>query len=204
MRKLRLLLPFALLTLVLSLALAACGGGGESDEDKVVETIETSATSTDPADCKKFATQNFMEQTESEKGSKAVKSCEEEAEDTEGDPESVDVSKVEIDDSKATADVAFNGGNFDGQTLGVALVEEDADWKLDEVTGFTKFDQEKLVANFEKLFESGEEPLEPPVVTCMGEAFRELSQSEFEELLFGGSQQPVIEIAEGCQESLQQ
>jgi len=141
-----------------------------------------------------------MEQTESEKGSKAVKSCEEEAEDTEGDPESVDVSNVEIDGSKATADAAFSGGNFDGQTLGVALVEEDSDWKLNEVTGFTEFDQEKLVANFEKLFESGEEPLDPPIVTCMGEVFRELSKPEFEELLFGGSQQPIIEIAEGCQQ----
>lgn len=200
MRKLRLLLPFALLTLVLSLSLAACGGGGESDEDKIVETIETSATSTDPADCKELATQNFMEQTESEKGSKAVKSCEEETEDTEGDPESVEVSNVAINGSKATADAAFSGGNFDGQTLGVALVEEDSDWKLDEVAGFTEFDQEKLVANFEKLFESGEEPLEPQVTTCMGEVFRELSKPEFEELLFGGSQQPIVEIAEGCQQ----
>jgi hypothetical protein len=199
-RKLRLLLPFALLTLVLGLSLAACGGGGESDEDKVVETIEISATSTDPADCKELATQRFMEQTESEKGSKAVKSCEEEAEDTEGDPESVDVSNVEVNGSEATADVAFNGGNFDGQTLGVALVGEEADWKLDEVTGFAKFDQDKLAANFEKLFESGEEPLESQTVACMGEVFRELSKPEFEELLFGGSQQPVIEIAEGCQQ----
>lgn len=202
MRKLHLvLLPAALLALVFGLV--ACGGGGESDEDKVVETIETSATSTDPADCKELATQNFMEQTESETGSKAVKSCEEEAEDSEGDPDSVDVSKVKINGSKATADAAFNGGNFDGQTLTVALVEEDG-WKLDEVEGFAKFDQEKLVKNFEKVFESGDEPLEPQVTACMGEVFRELSKPEFEELVFGGSQQPIVEIAEGCQEGLQQ
>ena len=195
MRKLHLLLlPAALLALVFGLV--ACGGG-ESDEDKVVETIETSATSTDPADCKELTTQKFMEQTESEKGSKAVKSCEEEAEDPEGDPESVDVSNVAVNGSKATADVAFNGGNFGGQALGVALVEEDG-WKLDEVTGFAKFDQEKLVENFEKLFESGDEPLEPQVTTCIGEVFGELSKPEFEEVLFGGSQQPIIEIAEGC------
>jgi len=203
LRKLYLALLPALL-LALALGLTACGGGGESDEDAVVETIETSATSSDPADCEALSTQKFMEQTEAVKGSKAVKSCEEEAEDPEGDPESVDVSNVVVDGSKATADTAFNGGNFDGQTLAVALVEEDSDWKLDEVTGFAKFDQDKLVENFEELFQSGEEPLEPPVVTCMGEVFGELSKPEFEELLFGGSQQPIIEIAEGCQEGLQQ
>jgi ABC-type glycerol-3-phosphate transport system substrate-binding protein len=202
LRKLHLTLLPALL-LALALGLAACGGGGESDEDKIVETIETSATSSDPADCEALATQKFMEQTEAVKGSKAVKSCEEEAEDTEGDPESVDVSKVAVDGSQATADAAFNGGNFDGQTLSVALVEEGGDWKLDEVTGFAKFDQDKLVASFEKLFGSGEEPLEPQVVTCIGEVFGELSKPEFEELLFGGSQQPLIEIAEGCQQEQQ-
>jgi hypothetical protein len=190
--------------LLLALALAACGGGGESDEDKVVETIETSALSTDPADCKALATQKFMEQTEAAKGSEAVKSCEEEAEDTEGDPESVDVSNVTVDGSRATADAAFKGGNFDGQTLGVALLEEDGGWKLDEVTGFAKFDQDKLVENFEEAFETGDEPLDPQVVTCMGEVFDELDKPEFEELLFGGSQQPIVEIAEGCQEGLQQ
>jgi ABC-type glycerol-3-phosphate transport system substrate-binding protein len=192
-----LLLPAAMLALVFGLA--ACGGS-ESDEDKIVETVETSATSTDPADCKELATQKFMEQTESEKGAKAVKSCEEEAEDPEGDPDSVDVSNVGVDGSEATADAAFSGGNFDGQTLTVALVEEDGDWKLNEVTGFAKFDQDRLVENFEKLFESGDEPLEPQVSACIGEVFGELSKPEFEELLFGGSQQPIIEIAEGCQQ----
>ena len=191
------------LVIALALGLAACGGGGESAEDAVVETIETSATSTDPADCKALSTQAFMEQTEAVKGSEAVKSCEEEAEEPEGDPESVDVSAVEVDGSEATAEVAFNGGNFDGQSLAVALVQEDGDWKLDEVSGFAKFDRDKLVANFEKLFESGDEPLEPQVADCMGEAFGELSKPEFEELLFGGSQQPIVEIAEGCQQEQQ-
>jgi hypothetical protein len=199
LRKLHLTLLPALL-LALTLGLAACGSSGESDEDAVIEAVETSATSTDPADCKKLSTQNFMEQTESEKGAEAVKSCEEEAEDPEGDPESVDVSKVSVDGSKATADTAFNGGNFDGQTLTVALVEEDSGWKLDEVKGFAKFDPDRLAENFEKLFESGDEPLEPQMASCMGEVFRELSKPEFEELLFGGSQQPIIEIAEGCQQ----
>jgi hypothetical protein len=39
--------------------MVACGGG-ESDEEKIVDVIETSATSSDPAACKELATLNFM------------------------------------------------------------------------------------------------------------------------------------------------
>jgi hypothetical protein len=195
------LLPLALLALVFGLA--ACGGG-DSDEDKVVEVIETSATSSDPADCKELATQAFLEQTELEQGSAAVKSCEESAEETEGDPKSVDVSEVEVDGSAATADVAFTGGNFDGQTLSVALVEEDGDWKMDEITGFAEFDQEKLADTFAESLQNGEDALDPQLATCFAEVIRELPKAEAEEVVIGGSSDPIVEIIEGCSEGLEQ
>jgi hypothetical protein len=191
------MLPLALLAL--ALGLAACGGSDESDEDKVVDVIETSVTSTDPADCKELATQAFLEQTEFEQGPEAVESCEEEAKDTSNDPDSVDVSKVEVDGSGATADVAFTGGSFDGQTLSVALVEEDGDWKMDEVTAFTELDQEKLATSFEEAFEE-DESFEPQVVSCFGEVLRELDKSQVEEVAIGGSSDPIVEIIEGCTE----
>ena len=200
MRKLHLLLPLALLALVLGLA--ACGGG-ESDEDKVVEVIETSATSSDPADCKELATQAFLEQTELEQGAAAVKSCEESAEDTSDDPESVEVSEVEVDGSAATADVAFSGGSFDGQTLSVALVEEDGDWKMDEVTGFAEFDQERLAGSFEEAFERDND-VDPQLATCFAEVIRDLPKAEAEEIVIGGSPEPIVEIIEGCSEGLEQ
>ena len=202
MRKLHLLLPFALLALVFGLV--ACGGGGDSDEDKIVEVIETSVTSTDPADCKALATQEFLEQTEFSEGPEAAKSCEEDAGDTSNNPDSVEVSKVEIDGSEATANVAFVGNDFDGQTLSVALVEEDGDWKMNEITGFAKFDQEKLASAFEDALQSGEEPLEKDLAVCFAEVLRETSKPEVEEIVIGGSSQPIVEIIEGCSEGLEQ
>ena len=196
MRKLRQLLPLVLLSLVFGLA--ACGGG-DGEEDEVVEVIETSVSSTDPADCKELMTQSFLEQTELSKGAEAVKSCEEGAEDTEGDPDSVEVSEVEVDGSSATADVAFSGGGFDGQTLSVALVEEDGDWRLDEITGFADFDQERLASSFEESIR-GEDGADPQVATCFADAIRELPKGEAEELVIGGSAQPIVEILEGCSE----
>lgn len=198
MKKRHLLLPLALL----ALALVACGGGGDSDEDKIVEVIETSVTSADPADCKELATQAFLEQTELEQGAAAVESCEESAEDTADDPESVEVSEVEVDGSAATANAAFSGGSFDGQTLTVALVDEDGDWKMDEITGFAKFDQEGLATAFEEAFESDED-VDPQLATCFAETIRELPKAEAEQLVIGGSQEPVVEIVEGCSEGLE-
>lgn len=202
MRKLHLLLPFALLALVFGLV--ACGGGGDSDEDKIVEVIETSVTSTDPADCKALATQEFLEQTEYAQGPEALKSCEEDAEETENNPDSVEVSKVEIDGSNATANVAFIGNDFDGQTLTVALVEEDGDWKMNEITGFAKFDREKLATALEESLQEGEEPLERDLAVCFAEVLRDVPKPEAEEIVIGGSSQPIVEIIEGCSEGLEQ
>lgn len=200
MKKLHLLLPFALLAL--GLGLVACGGGGDSDEDKIVEVIETSVTSDDPAECKKLSTQAFLEQTQATEGAKALESCEENAKDTSEDPDSVEVSEVEVDGSSASANVAFTGGSFDGQILTLSLVDEDGDWKLAEITGFAEFDQEKLVSSFEEAFES-EEDVPPQLATCIIETIRELPKAEAEQLVIGGSQEPTVEIVEGCTEGLE-
>jgi hypothetical protein len=200
LKKLHLLLPFALLALVFGLV--ACGGSDESDEDKIVDVIETSVTGSDPADCKELATQAFLEQTELEQGAEAVKSCEASAKDTSDDPDSVEVSEVEVDGSAATANAAFAGGGFDGQVISLSLVEEDGDWKLDEMTGFAKFDQEKLASAFEEAFAN--EDGNPQLVTCFGETIRGLSKGQAEEIVIGGSLRPVEEVAEGCIEGLEE
>jgi ABC-type glycerol-3-phosphate transport system substrate-binding protein len=197
-RKLHLLLLPALL-LALALGLAACGSGGESDEDKITTTIENAATSTDPAVCGETQTLAFMEQTSGGSGGKeAEKECEEEAKSGEGQPDSVSVSKVKVDGENATADAAFKGGIFDAQTLELALVEEDGDWKLDELTGFAKLDPESLVAAFAEQIE--EEPeIEPETASCFIEGIEELSNSELESVIVENNTEAFGEIAEGCE-----
>jgi ABC-type glycerol-3-phosphate transport system substrate-binding protein len=181
----------------LALGLAACGSS-ESDEDKIVDVIETSATSDDPASCTELVTQTFLDQVEEGEGKAALKECEEDAEDTSDNPDSVEVTEVEVDGSNATADAAFTGGGFDGQTLAIALVDDGGDWKLDEITGFAKFDQAKLVQTFQEQFEEGES-IEPEITACIVESLEELEQAEFEELLLSGSPEGLIELAEACQ-----
>jgi ABC-type glycerol-3-phosphate transport system substrate-binding protein len=198
LRKLHLaLLPALLLALVLGLA--ACGGGGESDEDAITSTIERSATSTDPTVCGETQTLNFMEQTASGSGKEAEKQCEKETEEEDSnDPESVKVSKVEADGGKATADVEFEGGTFDNQKLEVALVEEDGNWKLDELTGFARFNAAGFVDSLAEQLEE-EAQIEPQVSSCIVEGLEEAPKDQLEALVIENNTQPIVELAESCE-----
>jgi hypothetical protein len=177
--------------------LAACGSSG-GDEAEVKEVIEKSATTTDPADCKKLQTQKFMEQTAEESGKAAVTECEEEAKKEEG-AKSVDTSEVEVEDSSATANVALTGGTLNGQSVEVELIKDGDQWKMNEVVQFTHFDQAKLVEFLEGQFKEHSSEIPAPLATCFIEAFKEGSQEEVEELVFGGGSKALEGVAEACQ-----
>jgi hypothetical protein len=196
LKKRHLLLPCLLI--VSALALVACGGSDSNAESEIEGAIETSATSGDPANCTKLETANFVEQSTSESGKAAVKKCEEEAEkDPESRAESVAVSEVEVDGSKATANAAIVGGSFDSQAVSIALVEEGGTWKLDELTGFVKFDQGAIAKVFEaQLEKSGE--LSSEQTSCIVEGIEEMPRAEVEEAVLSGESTAIEELAEGC------
>jgi len=198
LKKRHLLLPCLLI--VSALALVACGGSGSSAESEIEEAIETSATSGNPANCTKLETANFVEQSTSESGKAAIETCEEEAKkDPESRAESVAVTEVEVDGSKATANAAIVGGSFDNQAVSVALVEEEGTWKLDELTGFVKFDQGAIAQVFEaQLEKSGE--LSSEQTSCIVAGIEEAPQAEIEEAVLGGESTSIEELAEGCAE----
>jgi hypothetical protein len=189
-----LLLPC--LIIVSALALAACGSSGD-ETSKVEEAIETAATTTDPADCTKVQTQNFMEQTSQESGKAALKNCEEEAE-KEENASTATVANAEVNGSDATAEVTLSGGkSLSGQTLEVALVKDDDEWKMNEVIKFTKFDHDKLIETFEREIKGSPEG-SSKFATCFLKAFEEANQAEVEELLFRSGGEGFEEIAKEC------
>jgi hypothetical protein len=191
----RLLIPAFVLLIVSAFALSACGSS-ESAEDKITSAVETAATGSSPSKCTEVETQAFVEQSTGESGKAAIKKCEEEASSGEN-AESVEVSNVEVEGSEATAEVAVTGSALDGQTLEVALVEEEGQWQLNELTGFAKFNQAKLVEAFgEKLEESGK--LKPEVASCIVEGFEEASAEEVEELVLDPSSEGFRELGEEC------
>ena len=192
----RILVPLALLALA-ALTLTACGGGS-SDEDKITGTIETVATTSDPSNCSEFETQAFVEQNTTEKGKAALKACEAEAEAGEEEAEGANVSNVSVDGSKATAETEFEGGSLGSQSLEVALVEEGGTWKLDQIEGFANYDGKALGEAFEKQFEVEPGELSSSQAKCISGKIAGLAQAEAEEVFFGGSAEPIIELAQSC------
>jgi hypothetical protein len=188
------LVPFLLITA--ALFLSACGSSGSSDESQIEEAIETSATSTDPANCTKLQTQEFLEQSTSTEGSEALKKCE--VEDKKGEKaKSVEVSNVEVEGSEASAEAAITGGSLDGQTLEVGLVKEGEQWKLNELAGFAVLNKTKLVEALATELES-EANVSEELASCVEEGLEESSQPEIEKYLLSGSPKPIEELAEEC------
>ena len=194
--KKRLLVPVALLALA-ALTVTACGGG-KSDEDKIVEVIEKAETTADPRHCTELQTQRFNEQVSQKAGKAGTEACEAEAKAGEEQAKSANVSNVSVNDEKATAEVEFKGGPLDSQVLDVALVQEDGDWKLDQVEGFADYDGNALGAAFEKRFEEKPEGLSPKQAKCISRKIAASSEAKAEELFFGGSSEPIIRLAESC------
>ena len=192
------LLLLSTLVVALGLGLAACGDG-KSDEEEVVVAINYALVSTDPDACTEGMTQAFSEQGFRQEGAGAVESCEQNARAEESPNDPVKVTNVEVDGSKATAEIGLtDDGDPIGQVLVAALVEEDGDWKLDEFTGYAEFDKRKWVEERREGLEGGHNSIEPQVVDCIVEAYRKRSRPELEEVMLGGSAQAEIEIDENC------
>ncbi|HTR75309.1 MAG TPA: hypothetical protein VMH33_08645 [Solirubrobacterales bacterium] len=200
MKKSLLILPLVLLAS--ALALAACGGGGSSssgsgEEAAIEETIEKSATTSDPSKCTELQTQAFNEQEKGVSGEEATEVCEEAAEEKETVAEGVSVSNVSVEGEKATADAEVEGSGLNGQTVELELVEEEGQWKLNQFLGFASYDSEALAAALEEELE-GEEGVSSSEIKCLGEGFSEMSQEEAESVAFEANIEVVEELLESC------
>jgi hypothetical protein len=194
--KKRALVPVALLVVVAA-TVTACGGG-ESAEDKIVGVVETAETTANPRNCTALQTLRFNEQVTQKSGKAATKACEAERREGPAQAKAVTVSNVSVNDERATAEVAFKGGPLDSQTLDMALVEAEGDWKIDRVEGFAHYNGKALGAAFKKRLEELPKGLGPKQAKCIARKVAESSEAEAEELFFGGSSGPIIELAEGC------
>ena len=184
---------------VLPLLLAACGdnnGLSSDDQDQITKAIEFSVTSGDPKACTQVETQRFTEQTTGKTGEAAVKQCERDAKPPTAD--SVEVSNFDGDSDAATADVAFTGKFFDGQTVQVALVNESDQWKLNEAVGFKDFDRDAFLTAFPQSLgtEAGGAP--PGAVDCVTKNLQTLSDEEIEDLFLNSNAQLEQQVFNPC------
>jgi hypothetical protein len=123
------------LTLLLALTLAACGSTPlpAGPEATLRTAITTALTNSDPSLCTLRFTRRFIEQTHATKGREALRQCRRALRD--GRPaEAAVISQLTITGERARAQVAIQGGDQDGATLGLRLVHRFSTWKLDRIT----------------------------------------------------------------------
>ena len=201
MSKLR-LLAMLIAALAATLVLAACGdddddGGGGEEDAEISSAIEVSVHTTDPADCTRLQTQSFLEQTNFSTGEEAIQDCEEDVADTANDPDSTDVSEIEVDGTSASANVALEGGSFDGSTLTIDLVKEGDQWKLDRITDIPEFNLEGFRQAFvEQLETEGDVP--PEIVQCIGDALQETSSDQVTDAILSGTEADLLVLFGDC------
>jgi hypothetical protein len=183
---------------VASLSLAACGGsddsGSSDDQAQIKQAIDAAATSGDPTACTKYQTLKFTEQTSGGQGQAAVQSCEKDAKNTAAD--SIDVSDIEVDGDSATATGHATGSIFDGQTIEVALVKENGQWKLDEFKGFQDFNKDAMIAAFTK--QLGAEGNPPQAIDCLKQQFQAASDEQIENTFIGNNPQAENQLFGPC------
>jgi hypothetical protein len=197
---------WVLAALATALALAGCGGSGDgsttattggTDQAQIADAIRTSVTSSDPADCTRLETQRFIEQIHFTTGAQALKACERDAPDTTDDPDSVDVTDVQVNGASATANVAFHGGGFDGSTLSMALVKGGDQWKLDRITAVPTFD----LAAFSKAFTqrlSSNQNVAGPATACITKALDSAGPDSVKGALISGESSQLLSLIAPC------
>ena len=179
-----------------ALLLAACGGGS-NDSSQITDMIQKSATSTNPADCTKYATQQFLDQTQLTSGSDAVQQCQKDATDTTDKPSSVDVSNVNVSGSTATANVTFHGGSFDGSTLSVSLIKSGDQWKLDKITGIPTFNFQGLVSALQTKL-SSDSSIPAPVTSCIVQKFSQVGADQVKSIILSGNGDQLTVLFSTC------
>ena len=187
---------WSLIAVVVLLPAAVYGFRSLNDpgtEAQIERTIETVATSGDPAYCGARVTTAYLEQTTGAKPPFADDFCRSAAGVSPAD--SVSVGAIAISDNRATAIVANRGGSFDGSRLLVRLTDEGG-WKLDRLLAFEKFDRQRFNRAYRGLLlASG---ASPGAAACALRKTGALSNPELEHVLLHEESQVFVPIGVAC------
>jgi hypothetical protein len=106
------------------------------------------------------------------------------------------VSDIEVNGDHATAAGKATGSIFDGQTLKVALVKENGQWKLDDFQGFQDFNKDAMIAAFEKQLSTENVPQQG--IDCLKQQFQSASDQQIEDTFVGSNPQAQNQLFGPC------
>jgi hypothetical protein len=186
-----------------ALILGACGSGGgsssgsDNDPSQVESVIKQAVTSTDPADCTRLETQAYMSQIHFTSGPQALKACQQAAPDASSLPDSIDVTNVQVNGDRATADVVFHGGGFDGSTVSMALVKDGDQWKLDKITDIPHFDLAAFTREFtQRLHRDQGSPSQ--ALDCITTQLNQAGPDNVKQALISGDSSRLLALVGPC------
>lgn len=186
------------------LTVAGCGNGRESNEARVIHTIQSFVYSSDPANCRKLATRHFIEQSTFTAGPQALDRCEEEARvEEEGSTPRIKISEVHVSGDRASAVTAAMSGNLSGQALEVRLVNAEGRWKLSGIAKFSHFDSQRLAESFKDEFARPTNQVPDATAACVVERVTKASREEAEKLFFSGNRAELNLLYEECRSPVQ-
>jgi hypothetical protein len=154
------------------------GSSAAGEGARVSRTIRTALMSTDPAKCTQLATLRFLDQIELEKGAKAVRSCREDAK-TDVPASSVAISRVKVAAGSATARAAVSGGDDDGSTDDLQLIERGGRWKLDHIAA-VKLDFERYLRATRRELTRPPMPISSREAACTIRGLRRVGETAIE------------------------
>jgi hypothetical protein len=164
------------------------------DSVQIDDAIDAAFTSADPSYCDSDVTSTYLEQQTDAVPPFADDICERDADYERAD--AVDVDDMRINGSRATASVTVDGGSFDRFGLGVEIVKDDGDWKVNRIVGFERFDRASFDASYRRKFAEFGSP--PSAAGCAIAKARTLTDLEIERIILRSQPGPWAQIAVEC------
>lgn len=164
---------------VVPLLLAGCQAPEPSPQEQVTELVTRLATTAHPGACSADYTADGLEAM---LGTSDVARCE--ASVKRGEPaSSVEVSQVEVDGDRASARVAFDGGDSAGTAITVDLVRDEDRWRVDGQRDLEVVDRAAYDVAFRAAVgEAAGEVLPAANVPCVQDRFAERTDDEIERM----------------------
>lgn len=178
--------------------LVGCGRTDEHPRAWIRGTIKAFILGDNPTSCRLLITPRFAEQTTALRGSSAVRACEGQARRSRRDARTVRVGKVDLNGQVADAAVAIRGGDLDGQTVELRLIEKAGFWKLDRFTRLVRLNRYALLRTFAREYRQRQESTTTGVGGCVLRVLRRAPKQRIAAFLFSGPADAIRRVYEDC------
>lgn len=174
-------------------------GLGEADTEEIETVLDSAFVNSDPADCAEIYTEKALDQAVTLETDDLVAACEEDIEQAKGsgDADAIEVTELEGTPPEATATVTFDGGDLNGASATLALIDDDG-WRIDELTDVEVEDLASVAEGQRESLKSLGFVDKSSSECLLGYLENEVGVEEFERSVVEGKQDYIFDSARLC------